>query len=465
MTMFTPVRNMAPLRWTTAAVSVALATCTLVGLTGVTAEAAGRAPAAGSYSGTNPQNGGEPGFSFYVSSDGAQVQDIFVQWTELTCTPGDFTVVDHMGIASAMVTSGASFAATATQHGIYQNGTGDYKATYTYAFKGRFTGVSSSGAAEAKGSYSETLAYSASAKEICRTNTQTWIATRDTQPVQTTSPPPAGSYAGTNAQNGGEPGLSFYVSSTRKTLQDIFVPWTYLACAPGDTTIVNQIGIASATIAAGGSFKGTATQQGDYAGHAATFTYSFDGTFHSVGPSGAERAAGSYMETISYTSSAKTACTTDEQWWSATRDTQPVQTTSPPPAGSYAGTNAQNGGEPGFSFDVSTHHTQIQDISVPWTFLTCSPGGATGMSDIPSGSATLNSDGSFGANWKMLGTYDGHNATFHYIFGGTFHSVGGPSGVERAAGSYSETVTYTGSAKTTCTTDDQWWTAYLSSPA
>jgi hypothetical protein len=68
---------------------------------------------------------------------------------------------------------------------------------------------------------------------------------------------------------------------------------------------------------ADGSFTSTTTQTGVIFGVPATFTYSFRGNFHGVDASGAERAAGTYTETIAYTDSVARSCTTDSQWWYA----------------------------------------------------------------------------------------------------------------------------------------------------
>ena len=304
--------------------------------------------------------------------------------------------------------------------------------------------------------FRETVAYTGSAVYSCTTNNQSWTATRDTQPIQSAAAPPVGSYTGTNPQTG-NPTIAFDVSSNKSALQDISIPDVYMTCAPGAAVFPEPLWIASAAIESNGSFGGTMTQAGDYAGYQAMFTYNFSGNFHSVGPSGAERAAGTFRETMTYTSTAAYSCTSANQSWTATRDTQPIQTASPPPAGGYTGTNPQTG-NPTISFNVSSSKTAVQNISIPDVHMTCAPGGANIAAPLGIASATLEPNGSFSATTTQGGLIGSDAATFTYTFSGNFHSVG-PSGQERAAGMFRETVTYTGNVVYSCTSNNQAWTA------
>ena len=146
--------------------------------------------------------------------------------------------------------------------------------------------------------------------------TATATGAGDAQPTQTTSPPPAGSYTGTNPQTG--LAFSFYVSGSKTTLQDISIPLVNLACAPGGARLQDHLGIASTPLNANGSFSATATQHGIYDGYPATYTYTFSGNFHGEAPSGAARAAGSFRETVAYTDGTAYTCTSDNQSWTAT---------------------------------------------------------------------------------------------------------------------------------------------------
>jgi hypothetical protein len=54
-------------------------------------------------------------------------------------------------------------------------------------------------------------------------------------------------------------------------------------------------------------------------GHPALFTYTFRGNFHGVAANGAERAAGTYAETVSYTDTTAHVCTSNTQSWYASK--------------------------------------------------------------------------------------------------------------------------------------------------
>src|SRR5215470_16105638 len=131
--------------------------------------------------------------------------------------------------------------------------------------------------------------------------------------------PPVGSYTGTNPQNN-EP-ITFYVSASKTSLQDISIPFVFLSCTPsGDANPTQPMGIAAIPLKSDGSFAATTTQTGVYAGFPATFTYTFRGNFHGAGPSGAARAAGTFRETMTFTDSTKRTCTSNAQSWTATRN-------------------------------------------------------------------------------------------------------------------------------------------------
>ncbi len=254
--------------------------------------------------------------------------------------------------------------------------------------------------------------------------------------------------------------FTFYVSSSQTTLQDISIPTVYLTCAPGDASFQDHLGIASTPLNANGSFSATATQHGTHDGYPATYTYTFSGNFHGEAPSGGASSAGSFSETLAYTGSTAYTCTSGSQSWTAAEDAQPAQTTSPPPAGSYTGTNPQNG--VAFTFYVSSSQTTLQDISIPTVYLTCAPGDASFQDHLGIASTPLNANGSFSATATQHGTHDGYPATYTYTFSGNFHGEA-PSGVARAAGSFRETLAYTDGTAYTCTSDNQSWTATLTS--
>ncbi len=405
-------------------------------------------PPVGSYTGTNPQTGGA--ITFYVSSSKTSLQDISIPAVYLDCTPGGATPAEPFAIAAAPLKSNGSFTATTTQSGVYAG----FRAKFTYTFRGSYQGLNSSGVPTVTGAFRETFTSADSTARTCTSGNQSWTATRDTQPPQTTSPPPAGSYTATNPQTGGA--ITFYVSSSKTSLQDISIPAVYLDCTPGGATPAEPFAIAAASLKSNGSFTATTTQSGVYAGHKAKFTYAFRGNFHGLAPSGAARAAGTFRETLTYANGTAYTCTSNTQSWTATRDTQPRQTTSPPPAGGYTATNPQTGGA--ITFSVSSSRTRLQDISIPAVYLDCAPGGATPAEPFAIAAAPLKTNGSFTATTTKSGVYAGHKAKFTYAFRGNFHGLA-PSGAARAAGTFRETLTYANGTAYTCTSNTQSWTA------
>jgi hypothetical protein len=408
-------------------------------------------PPVGSYTGTNPQNGQR--ITFYVSANRASLQDISIPFVGLTCTPpGDANPTEPLGIAAIPLKTNGSFTATTTQTGVYAG----FRAKFTYTFRGNYQGLNSSGVPTVTGTFQETLKFTDSAARTCTSGSQSWTATRDTQPPQPTSLPPVGSYTATNPQNGQS--ITFYVSANQASLQDISIPFVGLTCAPpGDANPTEPLGIAAAPLKPSGSFTATTTQTGVYLGHPAKFTYTFQGNFHGVGPSGAARAAGTFRETMTFTDSTLRTCTSNTQSWTAARDAQPPQPKSAPPAGGYTGTNPQNGQL--ITFSVSSNRTHLQNISIPFVGLTCAPpGDANPTEPLGIAAAPLKSDRSFTATTTKKGVYLGHPATFTYTFRGNFHSVA-PSGAARAAGTFRETMTFSDSTARTCTSNTQSWTA------
>jgi hypothetical protein len=405
-------------------------------------------PPVGSYTGTNPQTDGA--IRFYVSSSQTSLQDISISTVYMTCTPGGAQPGEPFGIAAIPLTSNGSFNSTTTQTGVYAG----FRAKFTYTFQGSYQGLNSSGVPTVTGTFKETMKYTDSAARTCTSGTQSWTATRDAQPPQTTSPPPAGSYTATNPQTDGA--ITFYVSSSRTSLQDIYIPTVYMTCAPGGTEPGEPFAITSAPLKADGSFTATTTQTGVYAGYPAKFTYTFRGNFHGAGPSGAARAAGTFQETMTYTDSAARTCTSNTQLWTAGRDTQPPQTTSRPPAGGYTATNPQTDGA--ITFSVSSSRASLHNVSIPTVYLDCAPGNLQPGEPFAIAAIPIKSGLSFTATTTKSGIYNGHPAKFTYNFRGNFHGVA-PSGAARAAGTFQETMTFTDSAKRTCTSNTQSWTA------
>ncbi len=161
-------------------------------------------------------------------------------------------------------------------------------------------------------------------------------------------------------------------------------------------------------------------------------------------------AAGTWSESIAYTSGTTTACKSNDQVWTATLFREPVHKALAK-AGSYSGR--------GISFSVASG--SVVNVSVPSTYLTCTPSGAVNdhitIADVPIGA-----NGSFTSKTSQEGVFNGSNAKFTYTFAGWFE---GPTqaGTVTVPGMWSETVVPTSGATTMCASNDQSWTATLQS--
>ncbi len=232
---------------------------------------------------------------------------------ELTCAPGNSTPSVPVSLSLVSLNNDASFASTSTQNGYY-DGSG---ARFTINFTGNFQGVNSAGAAQATGSITETMTYSANGTSYsCTSNEVSWSDARDTQQTVTMGLPPAGGYVGTTAQSAYHP-LDFHVSNTKTALQDITLSSLELTCAPGNATPSVAVSINSVSLNSDGSFAGTSTQNGVYNGSDTKFTITFEGNFHGLNSNGVARAAGSITETMAYSASGTSyACSSGQVAWS-----------------------------------------------------------------------------------------------------------------------------------------------------
>jgi hypothetical protein len=193
------------------------------------------------------------------------------------------------------------------------------------------------------------------------------------------------------------------------------------------------------------------TESGVIDNSPATFTYTLSGQF--VGT----QVAGSLREDVTFNNGTAYSCTTGPQTWSATRDTQGTQTTSPQPGSYKVSSNYQI--NQGGSLYVSGDGTKLQDVRVSTT-LACTPSNTSlNGGHVQFASIAIGSDGSFSSGTVTeSGVIDSVPATFTYTFSGNFHGTD-TSGVERAAGQLRENVTFTNGTTYSCTTNPQTWSA------
>ncbi|MDX6257231.1 MAG: hypothetical protein QOJ11_3565 [Frankiales bacterium] len=302
------------------------------------------------------------------------------------------------------------------------------------------------------GRYTVLLVLTDKHKKVARAKWVEKVLPAKTSPT----PPPSGSYTGTDAQNliGG---VTFYVSADRASLQEVRVPLMKVACVPDGASVFDQLQVPSVALHPDGSFTSTTTQTGVFSGHPATFTYLFSGHLNGTTSSGAQQLSGTLRENIHYTDIPARDCTSDDQPWTAARDSQPAQPTTAPPSGSYTGTDAQNliGG---VTFYVSADSASLQDLTVPLMKVACVPDGASVFDQLQVASVALHPDGSFTSTTTQTGVFSGHPATFTYLFSGNVHGLS-LTGSARLAGTLREDVDYTDSPSRHCTSDDQPWTA------
>jgi hypothetical protein len=372
-------------------------------------------------------------------------------FTTVFCTETTATG-DHFTLADAVIGSNGSFAGAATQKGVF----GGSAATYTYSFKGTL-GALKSGEEAASGTFEETIVYDISnVVNKCTTDLQAWSATRDAQPAQSTTAPADGSYTAVDPDTdygAGDP-IAFYVASNGRDLENVAMTITTVFCTESTSTS-DHLTLSSVAVSATGAFSGSETQSGVFAGTAAKFTYVFRGNFEGKNRVAAQRAAGTFEETITFGTN---KCTTDLQAWSATRDAQPAQSTTAPADGSYTAVDPDTdygAGDP-ITFTVAGNGSDIENVSLTITTLFCTESTST-SSQFALASAAVTGAGAFDGSSVSDGTFAGVPATFTYAFTGDFEGHG-ISGNERAAGTIEEQVTYTKSGvQNDCTTDPQIW--------
>jgi hypothetical protein len=260
----------------------------------------------GHYTAGNGQ--GSLALSFYISADGATIQDMSDGTAVVSCVGGGALGLP-MNVVEIPIGAGGAFSSTTTEKAIVSGSA----ATITRTFSGHLTGPNAAGVPQASGSWREDLALETGAS--CTSNTLSWSGSRDSQPAQTSGPPVDGSYQGTDGQ--GNIAVKFHVAAGGTVVQGISDPAVAVGCMGGGA-LGAPLTMADTPIAANGSFAVTATEQGVVAGQAATITSSFRGNFHSVDSAGIPRAAGTWRQDVVLTATGQ-ACSSNVLAWSVTR--------------------------------------------------------------------------------------------------------------------------------------------------
>lgn len=410
-------------------------------------------PPTGSYSGVIDDTGDTVGF--YVSTARNAIEDLTVGSLALGCSPGTGVTPVDVSVDSVPISRTGSFATTTTEHGVLDGS----PATYAITIEGNVHGFNSLGQARIAGSVLETLTSSSGGTaRSCTSGPQLpWIATRDATQTVTTGAPAAGSYSG--VIDGTGDGVSLYVSNTKTAIQDVTVGGLTLECASGGDVSAVDVSIDSVPLASTGSFRATTTEDAVYDGSAAVYAITFDGNAHGLDAQGAARLAGSLTETLTYSAAGTTqSCTSGPQlpWW-VTRVAVQTVTTGPPPAGSYAGVIDGTGDPVGLT--VPSGGSSLEDLTVGSLTLSCTPGAPDATpTDVTVATAPVTAGGAIDTTDVQAGTYEGSAATYTIVVVGNFHGLDN-NGLARAAGSITETLTYTsGGTAFSCSSGAEPWT-------
>ncbi|HTT89070.1 MAG TPA: hypothetical protein VMF65_05900, partial [Acidimicrobiales bacterium] len=395
---------------------------------------------------------------FFVAPGGRSLLNISVPGVALACTPaGSFPGSDHISILETPIQPNGTFAATATQEGIFDNA----NANFTYSFIGRFHGVTTAGPATAAGTLREKVVFPADGTtEVCTSDDQSWTVTHDPQAAPTGSTAAPGSYSGYWATSGYNT-VKFFVAPGGRSLLNISVPGVALACTPaGSFPGSDHISILEAPIQANGSFAVTATQEGIFNNVNAKFTYLFAGYFEGATPTGTLTVAGTFREDVVFPAGGTTeVCTSDDQSWTVSHDPQGAPTSSVATPGSYSGYWGTSGYNT-VTFSVSGGRTSLLNISVPGVGIACAPAGSFPGSDhIGVLQTPIQPNGSFAATTTQQGVFNNDNAKFTYSFAGYVEGAT-PTGTLTIAGTLREDIVFAANGtRETCSSDNQSWIA------
>jgi len=239
--------------------------------------------------------------------------------------------------------------------------------------------------------------------------------------------------------------MTFYVSPDSGAVQDVKVN-TSVSCSSGGslgvTFILRQAPIESSS--SGSGFSGTEEESAIVEGRPAEITYSFEGHFEE-----ATKASGTFRENVAFEDGSHETCTTDNQPFNVTIESEGSQAAEPPRPGSYAA------GVNWMTFYVSPASSAVQDVTVN-TSVSCSSGGSLGVTFIlrqaPIESSSSGSD--FSGTEEESAIIGGRPAEITYILEGHFHGFDA-GGAQRAAGTFREDVAFEDGSHETCTTDNQ----------
>jgi len=252
---------------------------------------------------------------FSVGIGSKKVQNIYIGvGAPIACVPAatGAPTTNPFLVPAATIAPNGAFTGKFSQRGIFDGS----PATFTYSFAGRFTAATAAVPANAAGSYREDIVFRDNVTHHCTTNDQSWKATKSGPIPQKTSLVRAGDYhVNSNTYN------TFSVAVGNASVQNVSIGvGVSIACTPTESGVpmTDHIVISQARIMPDGSFTGTSTQTGVFAGAPAKITYWFAGNFQGLDRYGRTTAYGTLRADIAFNDSAGShSCTSNTLPWYA----------------------------------------------------------------------------------------------------------------------------------------------------
>jgi hypothetical protein len=294
----------------------------------------------------------------------------------------------------------------------------------------------------------------------CRVNVAALTAVA-AQFVAGSEPPPTTKYiAAPGSYSGPDVGdLRFYVAPGGKDMLNISkgIYPVGLSCKPS-CDFDDSFQMLQVAIQPDGSFNGKAVQSGVLSGNDAKYTYRITGHFEAATATTAASAGGTYSESIVFASGTYASCSTNETSWTATLYREPPLPKVIATPGNYSGPDVGD-----LRFSVAPGGRSMINITkgIYPVLLQCAPSGSADES-FQMNQVAIQPDGSFNGKTSQSSVFMGANARFTYTITGHFEGVT-PEGPSTVAGIYREDVVLSGGTAKACTSDNQFWTATLTS--
>jgi hypothetical protein len=245
-----------------------------------------------------------------------------------------------------------------------------------------------------------------------------------------------------------------FVAPGGRSLLNLYIPTVAVSCSPSGNTGI-PVGIPTAAIQPDGAFNITAAQDAIIDGNGAKVTYTVQGRFQVATATAPASAAGTWSEHIAYTSGTITACSSNSQSWTAALYREPPWQKSAIAPGSYTGPAGQGWD---LIFTVTPNSHNILNVSIPTAAVSCNSSINIANQPVTIPTITIQPDGSFATKTSQDGMISGNNAKITYTFSGYFEGPT-PTGAITVAGTWREDIVFSSGPTTTCTSNNQSWSA------